>query len=118
MTRNVLAKLSIGALLMSIVPLVGRAEALPSPGALPPVLRLRLDTELARVPADAVGFALNVTVTNPVAAGFLTVYPCASGRPVSSNLNYVAGQTVPNFVIVAADEFGGACIERDCRAWG
>jgi hypothetical protein len=43
---------------------------------------------------------LNVTVTSPSAAGYLTVFPSGTVRPVASNLNFVAGQTVPNRVIV------------------
>ena len=53
------------------------------------------------VPSGGVGsVALNVTVTNPTAAGFLTVWPTGQPLPTASNLNYVAAQTVPNMVIV------------------
>jgi hypothetical protein len=44
-----------------------------------------------------------VTATNPSTAGYLTVYPDADGYigpPVVSDLNFVAGQTVPNLVVV------------------
>ena len=51
-------------------------------------------------PAGAAAVALNVTVTNPAAASFLTVWPSGSGRPLASNLNFSAGQTVANTVIV------------------
>lgn len=50
---------------------------------------------------------VNVTVTEPAAAGFVTVYPCNEPRPVASNVNFVAGQTVANLVTVRAD--GGIC---------
>jgi hypothetical protein len=44
---------------------------------------------------------LNVTVTSPTAASYLTVFPAdAPQRPTASNLNFRAGQTVPNRVIV------------------
>jgi hypothetical protein len=44
---------------------------------------------------------LNVTVTNPTAAGYVTVWPNdGSAAPTVSNLNFVAGQTVPNRVTV------------------
>jgi hypothetical protein len=43
---------------------------------------------------------LNVTATNTTAAGYLTVFPTGGGQPVASNLNFVAGQTVPNRVVV------------------
>ena len=53
------------------------------------------------VPASGVtAVALNVTVTAPTSSGVLTVYPDGLARPVASNLNWVAGQTVPNQVIV------------------
>jgi hypothetical protein len=45
--------------------------------------------------------ALNVTVTNPSASGFLTVYPSGSPRPTASSLNFTRGSTVPNLVQVA-----------------
>ncbi len=51
------------------------------------------------IPADATAVALNVTVTGPTSTGFLTVYPSGSPQPNASNLNFVAGQTVPNMVI-------------------
>ncbi|MFD0571756.1 N-acetylmuramoyl-L-alanine amidase [Kitasatospora gansuensis] len=41
-----------------------------------------------------------MTVTNPSAPGFLTVYPYGTDRPLASNLNWVTGQTIPNQVIV------------------
>ena len=41
-----------------------------------------------------------MTVTNPDApASFLTVLPAGNARPNASDLNFVAGQTVPNLVI-------------------
>ncbi|GAA1145145.1 hypothetical protein F4556_002889 [Kitasatospora gansuensis] len=43
---------------------------------------------------------MNVTVTEPTAAGFLTVFPTGSPRPVASNINWTAGQTIPNQVVV------------------
>ncbi len=55
---------------------------------------------VAGVPAAASGVVLNTTVTNTADSGFLTVYPAGNPRPLSSNLNYVAGQTVPNLVSV------------------
>jgi hypothetical protein len=53
------------------------------------------------VPASGASAAiLNVTVTNTSAAGALTVWPAGATEPVASNLNWVAGQTVPNRVFV------------------
>jgi parallel beta-helix repeat protein len=52
------------------------------------------------LPASGIGAAvLNVTVTNPGAPGYITVWPSATARPFTSNLNFIAGQTIPNLVI-------------------
>ncbi|MET3806349.1 hypothetical protein ABIB25_003364 [Nakamurella sp. UYEF19] len=58
------------------------------------------------VPASGVsGVVLNVTVTQPGNAGYVTVYPGGTAKPTTSNLNYLKGQTVPNLVFapVGAD---------------
>ena len=53
------------------------------------------------VPQGATAVVLNVTATNTVAAGFISVRPGdQSGKPSTSNVNFVAGQTVPNSVTV------------------
>ena len=53
------------------------------------------------VPATgATAVVLNVTVDAPLTAGFITAWPSGEGQPTVSNLNYVAGQTVPNLVTV------------------
>ena len=59
------------------------------------------------VPATGVGaVALNVTVTGPTVGGYLTVFPAAATRPNASNLNFVAGQTIPNMVVVPVGAVG------------
>ncbi|MFT3791670.1 MAG: hypothetical protein QM741_11475 [Rudaea sp.] len=59
------------------------------------------------VPASGVGaVVLNVTVTGPTQAGYLTVWPTGSTQPLASNLNFVAGQTIPNLVIVEVGDEG------------
>ncbi|MFD6973817.1 hypothetical protein [Streptomyces sp. NPDC059979] len=52
------------------------------------------------VPAGAKAVALNVTVTNPRAAGHLTVFPSGQITPNTSNVNFSGGQTIANSVIV------------------
>ena len=64
----------------------------------------------AGVPTNAVSAALNVTATGPAAAGFLTVFPCDSPRPLASNLNFVTGQTVPNSVVSKLSASGKVCV--------
>jgi hypothetical protein len=51
-----------------------------------------------------------VTVVSPDAAGFVTVYPCDVERPLASNVNFVAGQVVPNGVIAPVSANGEVCI--------
>ena len=52
----------------------------------------------------------NVTATEPTAPGYLTAFPCDPELPNASNVNFVAGQTVPNMAISATDEFVRVCI--------
>jgi uncharacterized protein YkwD len=52
------------------------------------------------VSADAVAVTVNATVTGAAGAGFLTAYPCGIPAPNASNVNFDAGQTVPNQVTV------------------
>jgi hypothetical protein len=53
---------------------------------------------------------LNVTVVNPNAAGFVTVYPQGGGQPNASNVNYASGQTTSNRVIVPLSASGGVTV--------
>lgn len=53
------------------------------------------------VPANATGVVLNVTVVHPSQAGFVSVTPVApTSDPETSNVNFGAGETVANMVIV------------------
>jgi hypothetical protein len=53
------------------------------------------------VPASGVtAVVLNATVTQPAAGGFLTLFAAGSARPMVSDLNYAAGETRPNLVVV------------------
>ncbi|HWG74700.1 MAG TPA: hypothetical protein VG184_11675, partial [Acidimicrobiales bacterium] len=59
------------------------------------------------VPASGVSaVVLNVTATDATASGYMTAYPDGTTRPLASNLNFVAGQTVPNRVIVPVGSDG------------
>jgi hypothetical protein len=62
-----------------------------------------------QVPSNASAAALNVTVVNSEAAGFVTVWPCSAARPNASNLNFVAGQTVANNVVAPIGDQGNVC---------
>jgi uncharacterized delta-60 repeat protein len=64
----------------------------------------------AGLPGARIGsVSLNVTVTEPENEGFLTVYPCGN-RPLASNLNFYAGQTVSTSVISKVSVEGEVCI--------
>ena len=63
----------------------------------------------AQVPMSATAAALNVTIVNPDASGFATVWPCSAERPLASNLNFVAGQVVANNVIAPIGDQGNVC---------
>jgi hypothetical protein len=65
---------------------------------------------IAGQPAGALGAALNVTATGANADGYLTVYPCGSPVPVASNVNFSAGQSVPNLVAAPFGTDGKVCI--------
>ncbi|MBI5089474.1 MAG: Ig-like domain repeat protein, partial [Actinobacteria bacterium] len=67
-------------------------------------------TDRAGVPPGASAVSLNVTVTEPIASGFLTVFPCGTTRPNASSLNFVAGQTVPNAVLAKIGDNGTICL--------
>ena len=56
---------------------------------------------------------LNVTVTQPSVGGYVTVYPSGTTRPNASNLNFAAGQTIPNLVIAKVGTDGNVAIYND-----
>ena len=65
------------------------------------------------VPATgATAVALNLTVTQPSAAGFSTVWPAGAPFPGTSNLNFVPGQTVANLVVVGIGASGHVAIKN------
>ncbi len=65
------------------------------------------------IPSSATAVVLNVTVTDTTEASYLTVWPQGQPRPTASNINFVAGQTVPNLVEVALGPTGGVSIFND-----
>ena len=83
-------KVIVAAVLVSLAAFVAHAQQQPS---------FRTGVELV---------SLNVTVTEPVDSGFVTVYPCGA-RPLASNLNFVPWQTVPNAVIAPLAADGTVC---------
>ena len=70
---------------------------------------LSVNGNSVQVPLDASAAALNVTVVNPEAAGFVTVWPCSAARPNASNLNFTAGKVVANNVVAPIGDQGNVC---------
>lgn len=61
------------------------------------------------VPASVKGAQVNLTVTGPAASGYLTAWACGEPRPMASNVNYAAGQTVANSATVGLGN-GELCV--------
>ena len=73
------------------------------------VLETRVTGLTGLTPSTGVSsVVLNVTATNPEAAGYVTVYPCGS-RPSTSSLNHATGQTIANTVITKVSATGSVC---------
>ena len=62
------------------------------------------------VPNNATAVVMNVTAVNESTAGAFIVYPTGAARPLASNLNWVAHQTVPNLVTVGLGSGGQVTI--------
>jgi hypothetical protein len=70
------------------------------------VQRLKV-TGRGGVPSTGVkAVVLTVVVTGPQAPGYLTAYPSGTSRPTTSNINYVAGQTIANTAVVTPSADG------------
>jgi hypothetical protein len=54
---------------------------------------------LAGIPPEATAVIVNLTITNPSAAGYATLYPCAQVFPGTSNVNFEAGASIPNLTL-------------------
>lgn len=65
---------------------------------------------VAGVPADASSVAVNVTVSNPLSPGYVTVYPCGQPVPNASNINFTTSETIPNLVISKVGTAGKICL--------
>jgi hypothetical protein len=65
-------------------------------------------TASVHVDESAVAAQLNVTATTPEGDGFMTVWPCTSGEPDTSTVNFRVGETSPNGTTVGA-QGGSVC---------
>jgi hypothetical protein len=68
-------------------------------GPLPPDGGVRLNLS-GRLPAGATAAVLNLTATQPTAGGYVVAYADGQAVPSTSSLNFTAGETVANQVIV------------------
>jgi hypothetical protein len=64
----------------------------------------------AGIPASVSAYSLNITVTNTLGPGFISIYPQGGAAPLVSTLNYLAGQTLANAAIVPAGTSGGVTV--------
>jgi hypothetical protein len=62
------------------------------------------------VAGTAQAVSLNITVTNTLGPGFISVYPQGTAAPLVSTLNYGAGQTVANAAVVQLGTAGGITV--------
>jgi streptogramin lyase len=63
------------------------------------------------IPSGATAIAVNVAVTQPTnGPGFLTVYPAGAARPLTSVINFRAGQTRANNAILPLSGSGGLSV--------
>jgi uncharacterized repeat protein (TIGR01451 family) len=58
------------------------------------------------IPSTARALSLNVTVTQPSAAGYVTLFPAGQPVPPTSSINYAAGRTRANNAIISLDPGG------------
>jgi hypothetical protein len=70
---------------------------------------LRLNFSSSIVPVDATAVSLSLTGVADK-RGFLTAYPCETGRPETSNLNVRVGIGTPNLVVGLLDSTRSLCI--------
>ncbi|MGA7758544.1 MAG: hypothetical protein WBL31_11455 [Ilumatobacteraceae bacterium] len=70
----------------------------------------------ARSGAANGGVFMNVTLVDADGEGYGTVYPCAEGRPDTSNVNVASGQTIANFAVVRPDVNGEICVYSSVAA--
>ena len=91
----------------------GAPAAAIGPGA---TLQLQV-TGRGGVPSTGVSaVVLNVTATQPTAPSYLTVFPSGQPVPMASNLNFLAGQTVPNLVVAKVGSNGQVSIYNPAGA--
>jgi subtilisin family serine protease len=79
-------------------------------------VRVNGDIAVPVVPPGAGGAVVNLTITQPVADGFATLYPCGARLPLASNVNFLAGGTAPAAALVPVDTAGRVCVHTSTPA--
>ena len=82
----------------------------------PTGVRVTNDLAVAVAPPGATGAVVNLTITQPIADGFATLYACGAPLPLASNVNFRAGGTVPGAALVAVDTAGRVCVHTSSPA--
>ena len=67
-------------------------------------------TAVSGVDPSAQAAVLNVTGVDAAAAGYVTVWPCGTPRPLASNVNLNPSAPTPNLAIVGLGTGGSVCI--------
>jgi hypothetical protein len=80
----------------------GLGEFLGQAATVPPHDYTNWQSSFADPTGDSVAAVMNVTVTRPRAGGDITAFATPGSLPNASNLNFTAGQTVPNLVMVGS----------------
>jgi hypothetical protein len=71
---------------------------------------------LAGIPSSAAAVVANITVVSTAGAGFLTAWPKGSKQPETSNINWTAGEVVPNMVTAALGSSGAISVYASAGA--
>ena len=82
---------------------VGAAAGAVAPGG---VVVLQVTNHGAVPSSKVTAVVLNLTVAGSTGGGYVTAYGDGTARPTASNLNFSAGQVVPNLVVVPVGEDG------------
>ncbi|EQD32378.1 hypothetical protein B2A_13599, partial [mine drainage metagenome] len=63
-------------------------------------------TGIGGIPTTAKAIVVNVTAARTAGAGYLQVWAAGASQPQTSNINWAAGQTVPNMIISELNSSG------------
>jgi lysophospholipase L1-like esterase len=73
-------------------------------------IELSVDGTTRTIPSSASAVAINLTIADPTADGYATVWPCGVPRPLASNVNFRQGRNIANMVIAPIGNNGSICV--------